>query len=139
MLPAAFVDIDGTLYEGFTTPDFLAVLHERDALDPEVFRSFVFLLEEDTRRQNDYESWAIDVTQSISKIFVGTKADEYVDHLAAFVDAVGPRLYPFARPLIERLGETGYDVVLVTGAHEFVAQVTAVELGLRDCSPNESC
>jgi len=125
MKKAAFLDIDGTLHEGFITPNFIFHLYDQGILDEEVINAFDTFLNKDPRRYTNYSEWAPELTLKINSIFKGRSRNTIAKYLKMYEKVIERNLYSFTLPLIQLLKENKFELFLVSGAHDFLAELIA--------------
>lgn len=125
MKKAAFLDIDGTLHDGFSTINFIYHLYERGEIAKKDIEYFDYVLNEDPRRYTHYNEWGHEVFAEMNRVFAGRTRDSLSEHLQAFKKIIKKNLYDFTIPLLTLLRGQGFDLVFITGTHDFVAEIFA--------------
>jgi phosphoserine phosphatase len=128
MKKAAFLDIDGTLHEGFVTPNFIFHLHEHNFINKKAIDSFDNLLNKDPRRYTNYSKWGPEITLMINSIFNGKSRNTITKYMKTYEKVVCKNFYTFTIPLIQLLKKQGFELFLITGTHDFLAEIVAVLL-----------
>lgn len=135
-LPASYFDVDGTLVRtNLIHPTLFYLLNQR-TISQKVGRVLKAALQaprmivaemQDRRRFNEV----------LFQAYEGTSTDRL--HLLAdecFDTVIKPALFPFAKDLVKRCRDEGHDVVLVSGALDFLMKYLADHLGATDVIAN---
>lgn len=125
--PFAFIDIDGTVYNGFTIADiapeqFKSGLMTRKSLDD------LFAMYKSYRRgDTPYEKVADTALHIWGEGLKGSSFKEIQDQTHEFFSH-SSKLHSFAKELVKLLKSHGYTTIIVTGEPQFVAQYFHIEL-----------
>lgn len=125
MKKAAFLDIDGTLHNGFSNINFIYHLYEQGQIPKKDIEYLDHILNEDPRRHTHYNQWGYEVSAEINKLFAGRSKSALSDYLQSYREIIKQNLYEFTVPLLTSLRTRSYDLIFITGTHDFVAEVFA--------------
>lgn len=125
MEKAAFLDIDGTLHEGFSTANSILNLAKQGFIKKDLAENFNKLLNLDQRRYTDYLNWCTDIDTITLQVFTGHTKLEIKKALINYRKEIEKNLFPFTIPLINLLRGNNFEIVLITGSMEFIAEIVA--------------
>lgn len=122
---AAFLDIDGTLHFGFSTSNSILILARKGVINKRLADDYNKILNFDPRRYTDYLNWCTDLDAMTLKIFTGYNKTEIKKALIDYRQEIEKNLFTFTVPLINLLQSNNFEIVLVTGSLDFVAEIFA--------------
>lgn len=129
---AALIDIDGTIYDGFTIMD-LALDQQKTGFLSDTTISKLFSIYE------KYKSGTVPYEETAHMALIawghGLKNQRYNDieaHTKAFFDA-HHKLHSFAPKLVDILEKKGYDSTIVTGEPQFIGEYFTEKIDAQYC------
>lgn len=126
--PAALMDIDNTLYDGFSYFDILPFFIEHKVLGPNVLEEALLIMKAYKSGQIEYEE-AVDTLLNILVEGLKGESHEEVYELAYSFYKNSTKFSTFARPTIELLLDS-HQLALVTAEPQFIAQAVGKVLGV---------
>lgn len=117
----AFVDIDGTLFDGFVTPRYIMFLAEKGLVSADRRRHLEVLMSDTDSRNRSYRDWASAVTISLNDSFHGLQVHQLEALTNEFAEELTDGLYSFTGELFAWFQRRRIEPRLVTGAHSHAA------------------
>ena len=128
----AFLDIDQTLYNGYLFYEWAKQLESQDVF------SVLDIVKMDEPLilykigHYSYIEAATKVSECIADMLVGKEVDEVIAATQSFTQKIGNKFYEYAKPLTEKLKDSGFLIVLVTNEPDFLAEMIKDILGAHD-------
>lgn len=109
-------DWDGTLRPGFMLIDWVHYLSKQTHVSSSFYEELLSLRSSCERKEITYESFAVRALDLYGHAMHGLRYDEMLDVAREFVSDDFSTLFPFTKPLLTTLRDSGYRILIISGA-----------------------